>query len=162
MIWMRKAVAEDVGIISALYEILFLEMAALQPRYFRKTMQERSFLESVIANEHTDILLAGIEEEAAGFVLVQEKYTEPFSCFLPHRYACLMDLVVKPEIRGRGIGRLLIDGAKDWAGERNLEYMELNVLSENTDAIALYEKEQFQENMKIMRCPIGGSKNENV
>lgn len=162
MIWMRKAAAEDVGIIRSLYEILFREMAKMQPLHFKETMQERSFLESVIANEYADILLAVQKEEIAGFALVQEKTTELLSCFLPHRYAYLMDLVVKPEARGKGIGAFLVNEGKNWARERNLEYMELNVLSENSNAIRLYEREQFQENMKIMRCRLGGNGNENV
>lgn len=162
MIWMRKAAAKDVHIICSLYEILFREMAKLQPLHFQDAVQERSFLESVIANEHADILLAVLKEEIAGFALVQEKTTESFSCFLSHRYAYLMDLVVKPEARGKGIGTFLVNGVKEWARERNLEYMELNVLSENTNAIQLYEREKFQENMKIMRCHLGGSGNENV
>ena len=65
-----------------------------------------------------------------------------------------MDLVVDVDFRGQGIGKQLIESVKNWTLERNLEYIELNVLSENKKAIYLYKKINFKEKMKTMRMKL--------
>ena len=65
-----------------------------------------------------------------------------------------MDLVVDVDFRGQGIGKQLIESVKNWTLERNLEYIELNVLSENKKAINLYKKINFKEKMKTMRMKL--------
>ena len=42
--------------------------------------------------------------------------------------------------------------AKRWARNRRLEYLELNVLAQNENAIRLYESQDFVEATKVMRC----------
>ena len=71
---------------------------------------------------------------------------------LPHRYASLNDLIVAPEKRRQGIGSSLLGAAKRWARDRRLEYLELNVLAQNSSAIALYESHDFVEAARTMRC----------
>ena len=67
-----------------------------------------------------------------GFALVNYAgWTPEFSCVLPHRYACLADLVVDEAHRQQGIGSTLLGAAKRWAQDRRLEYLELSVLSQN-------------------------------
>ncbi len=65
-----------------------------------------------------------------------------------------MDACVTESERSRGVGRLLIEAVKTWAEERRLDYVELNVLSNNRRAIALYEREGFTEEMRTMRCKL--------
>lgn len=71
---------------------------------------------------------------------------------LPHRYATLNDLVVTPPKRGQGIGSSLLGAAKKWARDRRLEYLELEVLAQNSGAIELYEAHDFVESTRTMRC----------
>ncbi|SCJ91374.1 putative acetyltransferase [uncultured Eubacterium sp.] len=150
----RPATMADMDSICRLYDTLFREMADLQRDYFQMTSQNRDFLSSVIEGEAGDVLLAEEEDSLIGFALVQESSTPPFGCLIPHRYAYLMDACVAEEQRSRGIGRLLIEAVKTWSEERNLDYVELNVLSNNTRAIALYEREGFAEEMRTMRCKL--------
>lgn len=150
----RKATAADMNSICRLYDTLFQEMADLQPDYFQKTSQNREFLTSIIEGEASDVLLAEEGDHLAGFALVQENHTPPFGCLVQHRYAYLMDACVAEEERSRGTGSLLIEAVKAWAEERQLDYVELNVLGNNTRAIALYEREGFEEEMRTMRCKL--------
>ena len=71
---------------------------------------------------------------------------------LPHRYACLGDLIVDAGVRGQGIGSQLLAAAKRWARNRRLEYLELQVLAQNEGAQHLYESQDFVEATKVMRC----------
>ena len=53
-------------------------------------------------------------------------------------------------VRGQGVGSELLAAAKRWARNRRLEYLELNVLAQNENAIQLYESQDFVEATKVM------------
>ena len=65
-----------------------------------------------------------------------------------------MDFVVEPVFRNKGIGKKLIESVKKWALEKDCKYIELNVLSQNDKAIALYKAMDFDEEMKTMRMKL--------
>ena len=69
----------------------------------------------------------------------------------PHRYARLVDLIVRADLREIGIGSSLLDAAKDWARSRGLEHLELNTLPENRDAARLYERNGFEPSLIRMQ-----------
>ena len=85
-------------------------------------------------------------------LVVYAGWTPAFSCVLPHRYASLHDLVVVRTKRRQGIGSSLLGAAKRWARDRRLEYLELDVLAQNSNAIELYESHDFVESTRTMRC----------
>jgi len=146
----RKNNIED---ICKLYEELFSDMGNLQPTYFQSAKQDKEFLEGITASEKSDILMAIDNDEVIlGFALIQEQETPPFNYLVKHQYTYLMDLIVKRSYRGSGIGTILINEVKKWSKNRNLEYVELNVLPENINAIKLYEKQEFKNAMQTMRC----------
>ncbi|MBD5639337.1 GNAT family N-acetyltransferase [Clostridium botulinum] len=147
----RVATKNNIEDICRLYDELFSDMGSLQPTYFKSAEQDKAFLESIISSEKSDILIAVDNNESIiGFALVQEQETPPFSCLVKHRYAYLMDMIKKRPYRGKGIGTTLIDEVKKWSENRNLEYVELNVLPENINAIKLYEKQEFKNVMQTM------------
>ena len=124
----------DLKDIKKLYEILFVDMSKLQPEYFRVANQDEGFLKTIIESERDDILIVKENHQILGFALVQQQDTPPFNCIVPHKYACLMDIVVAPEQRGKVIGKQLIHAVKSWAKSRKMEYIELCVLSQNRNA----------------------------
>lgn len=145
------ACINDLNDIKKLYEILFLDMSKLQPEYCREANQDEGFLKTIIESDKDDILIVKENHQVLGFALVQQQNTPPFNCFVPHKYAYLMDIVVAPDQRGRGIGRQLINAVKSWAKARKVEYIELGVLTQNENAIKLYESMEFVECRKTMR-----------
>ena len=134
-ITIRPAEEKDILAILALYCQLDQALVDLQPEFFCTAPREDAFVRQAIQANDADYLLA----EADGAVL-------------PHRYACLADLVIDAEHRGQGIGSTLLGAAKRWARDRRLEYLELNVLAQNVPAIALYESHDFVEATRVMRC----------
>lgn len=150
----EAASINDLNDIERLYEILFLDMSRLQPEYCRAASQEDGFIKAIIESDKDDILIAKENHQVWGFALVQQQNTPPFNCFVPHKYAYLMDIVVDPEQRGRGIGMQLIHAVRSWAQARELEYIELGVLTQNENAIQLYERMEFVECRKTMRMKI--------
>jgi diamine N-acetyltransferase len=52
---------------------------------------------------------------------------------------------VHPKLKGKGIGRKLMEYCLDWAGAENFEIVWLGVWERNPDAIAFYQKMGFQQ-----------------
>lgn len=65
-----------------------------------------------------------------------------------------MDIVVDGTMRGKGIGKALLDRVKQWAKEQEADYLELSVLAKNTLAEALYLREGFDTYSISMRMKI--------
>lgn len=152
-ITIRPAGEGDIPAIVALYCQLDQALVDLQPEFFCTAPREEAYVCQAIRAADADYLLAEADGVVVGFALVNYAgWTPEFSCVLPHRYACLADLVVDAAHRRQNIGSALLGAAKRWARDRRLEYLELNVLSQNVPAIALYESHDFVEATRTMRC----------
>lgn len=81
-----------------------------------------------------ECVLAFVGETPAGFALFFHNY----STFLARRGLYLEDLFVKPEFRGRGIGRTLMRFLAHLANQRDCGRMEWSVLDWNQRAIDFY------------------------
>jgi GNAT superfamily N-acetyltransferase len=81
-----------------------------------------------------EVIIAEQDGAAAGFAL----YCHNYSTFLAKRGIWLEDLFVRPEHRGRGIGRLLLEHLAAIAVERDCGRLEWAVLDWNAPAIGFY------------------------
>lgn len=82
-----------------------------------------------------EVLIAEEDGEPAGFALFFHNY----STFLAKPGIYLEDLYVRPEFRGRGIGRALLARLEELARERNCGRVEWAVLNWNEPAIRFYK-----------------------
>lgn len=146
----RKAVLDDINGIANLYIEQFCKMKDLQPDFFQEGSQSKEFIKSIIEDNDSDFLVIMKENIMVGFLLLQSKETPDFSCFIKHKYAYLMDIVISEDDRGKGMGSLLLDEAKKWSKDKQLDYIELNVLSNNNNAIQFYQKHDFKEKSQTM------------
>jgi GNAT superfamily N-acetyltransferase len=85
-----------------------------------------------------EVLIAYADDCAAGFAL----FFHNFSTFVGRRGLYLEDLFVKPEFRGRGIGKRLLVELAHLAVERGCGRFEWSVLDWNEPAIAFYKSLQ--------------------
>lgn len=145
------ATRNEVPQIEILYQELFIEMSKLQPNHIQPAKQDVAFIRNTINNQESDILLAKSHNEIVGFLLIQETSTPPYSCIVKHKYAFINDIIVGSQYQSQGIGSALLSEAKKWAKNRQLDYLELNVLAENVGAITLYKKQGFQVMNHTMR-----------
>ena len=83
-----------------------------------------------------EVLIATVAGRPAGFALFFHNY----STFLAQRGLYLEDLFVKPEHRGVGVGRRLLERLAQIAVERNCGRFEWSVLDWNEPAIGFYKK----------------------
>ncbi len=101
------------------------------------TATEASLRESLFGPQAAaEVVIASVDDQPAGFALFFHNY----STFLAQRGLYLEDLFVRPEFRGRGVGRALLQHLAHIAVERKCGRFEWSVLAWNAPAIAFYEK----------------------
>lgn len=152
--WVRDAVPADRKAIAEIYRTLFEAMSNLQPQYIQAAEQDPDFILKIITESKKDILVAQCDVQLLGFALVLMTHTPPYRCFVPHPYADLLDLAVLPDACGNGLGTLLLQAVKGWAKAYGADYLELGALSNNQEAIRLYEREGFRECLKTFRASL--------
>jgi GNAT superfamily N-acetyltransferase len=128
----RFAVEEDVPLILGLirgiaeYEKLLYEVVATE-EVLRNSLFGK--------HKYAEVLIAEYKNETAGFAL----FFHNFSTFLGKPGIYLEDLFVKPELRGLGIGKLLLTYLGKIALERDCGRIEWSVLDWNEPAINFYK-----------------------
>jgi len=109
------------------YERLLHEVTATESGVAEAVFGERPFAEVVIAQWGTD---------AAGFAL----FFPNFSTFLASPGMYLEDLYVRPEFRGKGIGKALLAHLAGIVIERGWGRLDWSVLDWNKPAIDFYDR----------------------
>ncbi len=96
-----------------------------------------------------EVFLVFSGDAPAGFAL----FFQNFSTFLARPGIYLEDLFVRPEFRGKGLGRALLQRVARLAVERGCGRFEWAVLDWNEDAIGFYKKlgAQVMEDWRICR-----------
>jgi len=148
----RNARPDDVGVILDLirglaeYERLAHEVEAT-PEALR-----RSLFPDDGAPPAAHCVLAYVDGAPAGFAL----YFFNYSTFLAKPGLYLEDLFVKPEYRGRGLGKALLLHLAALANARGCGRMEWAVLDWNEPAIAFYESLGARRMKEWQLCRLAG------
>ncbi len=114
------------------YEKLSHEVTANADDIRASLFGEHAFAECLLASDGDEAPGGG---EALGFALFFHNY----STFLGKPGLYLEDLFVKPEARGRGVGKRLLQKLAQITRERGLARLEWAVLDWNKPAIEFYE-----------------------
>jgi ribosomal protein S18 acetylase RimI-like enzyme len=98
--------------------------------------QSRAFIaERMAGNESAIFLVEDESGNALGFVQLYPT----FSSIDAHRTWLLSDLFTTPAARGRGVGRLLMNTARDFAVDTGAKGLVLETATDNFTAQGLYE-----------------------
>ena len=106
-------------------------------------------LEKMIRSDEAEVLVAVLGDRliASGHARILEgKHYNNFG-----RYAFLGFMYTEPDMRGRGINKLIIDALVEWAGKKGLDEVRLQVYADNAPAVAAYEKVGFKKVLTEMR-----------
>ncbi len=132
-IFIRSATENDVPVIfSLIKELAEFEKLADQIKTSEDELRNNLFGK----DKFVEILLAEYKHEVVG----QALFFKNFSTFLGKPGIYLEDLYVKPNMRGKGIGKALLDKIISLARERNYGRVEWSVLDWNEPAIDFYKK----------------------
>jgi GNAT superfamily N-acetyltransferase len=132
-IFIRTADEKDVPVIFSLIK----ELAEYEKLSDQISTSEKQLRETLFGDERfVEVLIAEFDGMMVGYAL----FFKNFSTFLGKPGIYLEDLYVKPEMRGKGIGKALLDRIISTAKQRNYGRVEWSVLDWNESAIDFYLK----------------------
>jgi GNAT superfamily N-acetyltransferase len=131
----REAVPGEVERVLGMYEWLFAPPGSVPPRW--EAERARQAIAAAIADDEATVLVAEHRGELLGLCTA---YLELNSVRFGPR-CWVEDLAVSPEHRSQGVGKALLDAAKDWARERGATHLELDSADTRIDAHRFYERE---------------------
>ena len=128
----RPAEKRDVGVIMG-----FIKELAEYEGLAHEVVADEASLERFLFGEHpvAEALIAEFQTTPIGFAL----YFTTFSTFVGRPGLYLEDLYVRPNMRGKGVGTLLLQHVARLARERGCGRLEWSVLNWNKPAIRFYE-----------------------
>ncbi len=137
----RPAVPKDYDELCALLaEVDALHRQRL-PHLFRQPagrVREPEYLSGLMTDDKVSLLVAEVEGQLVGTVVVGLCDTPPVPILVPRRYAMVDSLAVRHEFRRAGVGRALMEEAQRWAAAQGATSIDLNVYEFNDEAIAFY------------------------
>jgi len=129
----RKAELKDVKIIFNLIK----ELAEYEKLLDKVTATEDKLINTIFGKDKfVEVWLAEINNEPAGQVVFFQNY----STFLAKPGYYIEDIYVRPQFRGKGIGKKLLNKVIELAAEKNYGRVEWCVLNWNETAIDFYKK----------------------
>lgn len=126
----RFATREDTGLILQFIR----ELAEYEKMPDQVVATEALLAEELFEKRHAEVLLALADGQAVGFAL----FFHNFSTFLGRSGIYLEDLYVRPEHRGKGLGKGLLRRLAQLALERGCGRLEWACLNWNTPSIDFY------------------------
>ncbi|MBS11918.1 MAG: hypothetical protein CME19_10005 [Gemmatimonadetes bacterium] len=114
----------------------------------------RRSLEKMLAAGGAQILVAWVGETPAGYLLLIERIRWENALRSADRSLEIDQMSVEPQFRRHGIGRALVDRAKEIAKEESFDRIRLTVWFDNTGTRSFYESIGFKTFREFMELPV--------
>jgi GNAT superfamily N-acetyltransferase len=128
----RKASEQDTGFIFSMIK----ELAEYEKLSHKVFATEEMLLENIFHKKYAEVILAEYGDQPAGIAL----FFHNFSTFEGKPGIYLEDIYVRPHLRSKGIGKIMLQYLIDLAKERDCARVEWAVLDWNEPAIKFYKK----------------------
>jgi ribosomal protein S18 acetylase RimI-like enzyme len=139
----RKAEPGDFSQLLALFEQGDQLHRESLPEIFRKPEgkpREKDYFEDLLQQPEVGFFIAQEENQIVGFVHAVIKASPALAIFVTRRFVVVDAIVVRTDFQGMGIGRKLMETVHEWAIDRGVETVELNVYEFNKDAVSFYRR----------------------
>jgi N-acetylglutamate synthase-like GNAT family acetyltransferase len=152
----RVATADDIGVMLSLWRELEEVQGPL--RYFPSSPDAeerimRSF-RAALDEDDADVLLVEEDGDALGMALV---HVDTPSRMSAEQAVELMRVVVRPEKRGTGAGRALVEAADEWARQRGISTLLAAIFVANEGSKLFWSAMGFETWVERMIRPVRGS-----
>lgn len=139
----RKATAKDLDEIILFSAMLQEESRIYEPKLLFEMDKSRAHYEKEIDNNNSLIIVAIVHERIVGY---QYSYIETLDYLVDHNIQCTFEAIyVLPEFGNQGVGKQLMDYAKNWAiTEKNVDRIKANVYNGNSSSEKLHLKDNFR------------------
>ncbi|MGC4090248.1 MAG: GNAT family N-acetyltransferase [Polyangiaceae bacterium] len=143
----RGARISELNAVMALLKELDEAHVELEPtllQRFKGEPRPREWLELRFNDPNEACLVATLDGDVAGFVWCKSQSPPGLPAFIQEPLLVVGDLVVQEPLRGRGIGRALLEAALDWGRARGLKRAQLTVFDRNQSAREFYAELEFR------------------
>jgi ribosomal protein S18 acetylase RimI-like enzyme len=106
----------------------------------------------LITDENTHFIVAISNEELVGSGYIKIENSNSYHKNTEHGYIGF--IFVKPSFRGKKISSLVLESLKNWAKEKDLKELRLDVYSNNYNAVKSYDSFGFTKSLVNMRIDI--------
>ena len=106
----------------------------------------------LITDENTHFIVAISNEELVGSGYIKIENSNSYHKNPEHGYIGF--IYVKPSFRGKKISSLVLESLKNWAKEKDLKELRLDVYSNNYNAVKSYDSFGFTKSLVNMRIDI--------
>ena len=106
----------------------------------------------LITDENTHFIVAISNEELVGSGYIKIENSNSYHKNPEHGYIGF--IYVKPSFRGKKISSLFLESLKNWAKEKDLKELRLDVYSNNYNAVKSYDSFGFTKSLVNMRIDI--------
>ena len=152
----RQANKNDITqMVPLLYEVSKLHIEKRPDVFKIKSHEEiKSNLEEMIQDESNIILLAEDKQIVVGVIICKVREINDHTNLKNIKVLWINEICVKQEYRRNGIGRSLIEKAKEIAKENNCLRLELNCWELNEEAMKFYENQGLTTQRRVMEINI--------
>jgi ribosomal protein S18 acetylase RimI-like enzyme len=117
--------------------------------------RRRADHEAILAEGGVLLLAVSDEDELLGYAMCEQEQGGSPTWAWPADFLAIVDLVVLPDHRGRGVGEALLQAAEDEARSRGVAALDLMVAAPNEGARRFYERHDFRADLITYRKPLG-------
>lgn len=143
----RTARFADIDAVMALLKELDEAHVDLEPKLlqrFKGEARPREWLELRFADSSEACMVAELDGSVAGFVWCKSQIPPALPAFIQEPLLVIGDLIVRAPLRGRGLGRALLEAALSWGRARGLKRAQLTVFERNEGARSFYADLEFR------------------
>jgi GNAT superfamily N-acetyltransferase len=142
----RQATMGDYDALVALFDELDEFHRLARPDVFRRfdgPARTREQIGQWLAGPGSTVLVAEVDREVVGLAVLLTRPPAAFAGAVPLKVIELDNLVVRSGLRGRGVGRQLIEATVDWSRGQGASHVGVAVHAFNRDARRFYERAGF-------------------
>ena len=147
----RKAEIKDLNTLKEFEQEIIKFERPFDPNLKQDPIEYYDLLD-FIQREDAEVLVATVNEELVGSGYALIKNSMPYK--KPEQYAYLGFMYVSPKFRGKRINGKVVERLLDWAKEKKITEIQLDVYAENKIALNAYKRIGFQPDLLKMRLNI--------
>ena len=130
-----------------------------EPEIFKKPDHDeiKFFFKDVLKDENKKVFICLDEQRSVGYILLQIGGHEGHAFCYAQKWIYIDHIGVSKKYRGKGIGKRLIDSAKKFAKEHQINRLMLDVWTVNENAKGFFKKQGFNTFNERMRLELSAT-----
>jgi GNAT superfamily N-acetyltransferase len=136
----------DAGLLAKLNEDVQKIHHDIEPGIFKAYDYEsmKGFFHELLEKDTLRAFIVHYLDRAAGYMLLTEKHLEETAFKEAYSVLSIDQICVEKAFKGKGLGKVLVDFAKDQARAKNISRLEMNYWSGNSNSGEFFRSQGFK------------------